>query len=478
MTVVQLLDLTVIMNVAVVAPCMELLKGLSDVSTLHHPINRILELMRASPTIEPEGDAMQLEIGSSTELRSLLEDCETLVEGNFSERRVVTSCALEGSTVPAGIQVVSISAGGSKIAVHDKSSICSANLPYPVQVCFSEKIRPARFHGKIEFEDVHFAYPSQPQKPVLNGVSFTVEPGQKVALVGATGGGKSTIMSLLLRLYRPQMGTIKLDGRPIEDYDLHFLRSRIAIVDQHTVLFRGTLRENITYGMDRPVSDAEVERACREACAWDFIEERPEKLMTEVAAGASNFSGGQRQRIAIARAMVRQPDMILLDEATSALDARNEALVQEGLDRLAQKGSALVIAHRLSTVRDSDQIVVFDRGVVQEQGTHEQLLCQPPLAQQSQVQCHSLLPSLLPPQPGCGRDCFSKEAEDAPKRVTYEILWEAASKTKREQASPRRMTASIAQLKEQIVSDEVVVDGVVVASREKDDTQGCQHVPC
>jgi len=234
-------------------------------------------------------------------------------------------------------------------------------------------LRPERFRGLIEFDDVHFAYPRDARKRVLKGLTFTVEPGQKVALIGATGCGKSSTMSLLQRLYDPQQGSIRIDGRPLKDYDLRHLRRRIVIVDQFTVLFAGTVRDNLTYGLE-DATDEEIEQACRDAVAWDFLQEKPDKLMTTVASGGGNFSGGQKQRIAIARAIVRKPDVILLDEATASLDAENEKLVQQALDKLARKGSALVIAHRLSTIKDSDKIVVLDQGVKVEEGSHDQLL--------------------------------------------------------------------------------------------------------
>jgi len=232
---------------------------------------------------------------------------------------------------------------------------------------------PKRFTGLIEFEDVHFSYPKDPRKPVLKGLTFKVEPGQKVALIGHTGCGKSSTMSLLQRLYEPTKGVIKIDGKPLKDYDIRYLRQRIVIVDQFTVLFAMSVRDNITYGM-QGVPDEEVEKACKEAAAWGFLEEKPDKLMTQVAVGGSNFSGGQRQRIAIARAIVRKPDVILLDEATASLDNENEKLVQQALDKLAKHGSSLVIAHRLSTIKDSDKIVVVGEGRCVEQGTHDQLL--------------------------------------------------------------------------------------------------------
>jgi len=175
-----------------------------------------------------------------------------------------------------------------------------------------------------------------------------------VALVGPTGCGKSSCMALLQRLYEPQVGVILLDDVPIQEYDVHYLRSRVVIVDQSTVLFTQTIRDNLTYGIERDVSDAEVVQACKDAQAWEFIDEKPDKLLTMLESGGSNLSGGQRQRLAIARAMLRRPDVILLDEATSALDNENEAKVQQALDTLARRGSALVIAHRLSTIKDSD----------------------------------------------------------------------------------------------------------------------------
>jgi ABC-type multidrug transport system ATPase subunit len=280
------------------------------------------------------------------------------------------------SGLPQGHQLVAIKeAGKDETPFYDKASVNPEELTYPVEVSFSEKVCPARFHGKIEFRNVHFAYPTNPRSQVLRGVSLTVDPGKKVALVGSTGCGKSSIMGLLLRLYTPQQGEILVDGRAIEDYDVRYLRSRMVIVDQHTVLFRMSLRENLTYGTSRTkVDDAELQKFCEEACAWDFIQEKPDKLMTDITTGGSNLSGGQRQRVAIARAMIRKPDFILLDEATSALDVKNEKIVQEALDKLAKRGSALVIAHRLSTIRDSDAIAVIDRGVMRECGSHDELI--------------------------------------------------------------------------------------------------------
>jgi len=367
------------------------------------------------------------------------------------------------------------------VVVHEKSRVSPAKLHFPLRLHFSRKVRPPRFHGKVEFEDVHFAYPNNPMKPILRGVTFTVEPGQKVAFVGSTGCGKSTVMSLLLRLYSPQSGTIKIDGRPIEDYDIHFLRSRVVIVDQHTVLFRRSLRDNIIYGMDREASDLEVERACRDARAWDFVQEKPEGLMTEVATGSANLSGGQTQRIAIARAMVRKPDVILLDEATSALDSQSEGVVQEGLDRLARQGSALVIAHRLTTIRDSDNIVVFHNGLILEQGTHEELLRADRLSRTASrdEMCRSRMPGNAPPQRrsrssgpfwqpllpaplrfGTSRarstSCRMSWKEPRQPRHNYRSLWDASNDTaQKNMATPKQLQEKIVQLKCEVTALEL-----------------------
>merc|ERR1719498_270119 len=210
-------------------------------------------------------------------------------------------------------------------------------------------------------------------------MSFVVEPGQKVALVGSTGCGKSSCMALLQRLYTSHSGEILIDDVPIEQYDIHHLRSRVVMVDQHTVLFNASIRENIAYGTN--ATDDEIIQALKDAKIWEFVEKEPDQLLSVLQEGGANLSGGQRQLLAIARAMVRRPDVILLDEATSALDNESEALVQEALDVLARKGSALVIAHRLSTIMDSDKIVVVGsakdgplQGTVVEQGKHNELL--------------------------------------------------------------------------------------------------------
>jgi len=380
MGVSQLLDVMFKLNFNVVFPMRTLLDQLPEVLRLRAPLGRICDLLESNPKIESTAaDEMRLQAANAGQLTAILEACEDVVEGPFSEPRVVVKAkGVHYGAVPSGAQLIALATRDKEMPVHEKSCVQAEELSFPVTVCFSTKVRPTRFHGLIEFDDVHFAYPTNPQKPVLRGVSFTVQPGQKVALVGSTGCGKSSIMALLQRLFEPQRGSIKVDGRPIEDYDVRFLRSRMVIVDQSTVLFATTLRDNIIYGLDEEVDDKRLEQVCKDACAWSFIEGKPDHLMSEVSTRGANLSGGERQRVAIARAMVRNPDVILLDEATSALDTKNERVVQEALDKLAKQGSALVIAHRLSTIQDSDKIIVVDQGVNLEEGLHSDLIKKQP----------------------------------------------------------------------------------------------------
>lgn len=229
-----------------------------------------------------------------------------------------------------------------------------------------------RFNGEISYRDVHFAYPSRPDMPVLKGVSFDIAAGSKIALVGASGGGKSTIMQLLLQFYGLGTGEILVDGQSIYDYELSLYRQNIGIVPQEVLLFGGSIRENIAYG--RPgSSDEEIIEAARQANAWDFISSFPEGLDTLVGERGVKLSGGQRQRVAIARAILKDPAILLLDEATSSLDAESEKVVQEALNKLMVGRTSVIIAHRLATVRDVDCIYVLDGGTIIEKGTHDEL---------------------------------------------------------------------------------------------------------
>ena len=244
-------------------------------------------------------------------------------------------------------------------------------------------VRPEKFTGNFVFEDVHFAYPTEKQKRVLNGMSFEVPPGSKVALVGKAGCGKSTAISLVQRFYDPLQGRVLLDGVPLVDYDLHYLRSHIGVVAQDNILFSKSLWDNITYGMGTSglpkATKKMVDAACAAANATEFINEFPNKLATFVGEKGVKLSGGQKQRIAIARAIIRSPPILLLDEATSALDSVNEKVVQKALDEMlhAHNGVAIVIAHRLTTIKNCDKIVVCDKGIKVEEGTHDELMMIP-----------------------------------------------------------------------------------------------------
>ena len=232
---------------------------------------------------------------------------------------------------------------------------------------------PDRVAGLVEFDDVDFAYPVRPESKVLEQVNLRLEPGKVMALVGPSGAGKSTVAALLLRLYDPDDGTISLDACDLRRLDAKWLRTQIGTVAQEPVLFSTTVAANIRYG--RPeASDRMVEIAARAANAHDFISELPDGYETEVGERGVRLSGGQKQRVAIARALLKDPPILILDEATSSLDAESESLVQDALQKLMARRTSLVIAHRLSTVRDADNVAVIDGGRVIETGTHGQLM--------------------------------------------------------------------------------------------------------
>ncbi|MBG1241210.1 ABC transporter ATP-binding protein [Nostoc sp. NZL] len=226
-------------------------------------------------------------------------------------------------------------------------------------------------NGKVEYRHISFAY--KPGEPVLKDISLLVSPGEAIALVGASGAGKTTFVNLLPRFYDPETGQIFIDGVDIRDVKLHSLRRQIGIVPQETIMFSGTIAQNIAFGQD--IFDIKaVKEAAKIANAHQFISQLPEGYQTWVGERGVNLSGGQRQRIAIARAVLLNPQILILDEATSALDSESEALVQEALERLMQKRTVFIIAHRLSTVRRCDRILVLEQGQIVESGTHEELL--------------------------------------------------------------------------------------------------------
>lgn len=229
--------------------------------------------------------------------------------------------------------------------------------------------------GALAFANLSFRYPSRPDVQVLKDLTFDVAPGQRVALVGPSGAGKSTVFSVILGFNDPESGEVLFDGCPASTLALQALRSQIAIVPQEVLLFGGSIRENIAYGKPGATRE-EIEAAARQANAHEFIDELPEGFETLVGPRGTKLSGGQRQRIAIARAILADPRILLLDEATSALDSESERLVNEALERLMAGRTSLVIAHRLSTVRYADSILVFSRGKIVESGTHEQLIAE------------------------------------------------------------------------------------------------------
>lgn len=247
--------------------------------------------------------------------------------------------------------------------------------PEPVWVTDREASNTLDLKGAIRFDQVAFRYPSRPDVAVLNAISFDIQAGSQVAIVGPSGAGKSTIASLLLRFYSPDSGEIYFDGLPAGSLELSALRQQMAYVPQEVLLFGGTIRENIAYG-EPDASDDRIRAAARQANALDFIEQFPEGLETVVGERGIQLSGGQRQRIAIARAVLKNPRILILDEATSSLDSESERLVQDALDKLMKGRTSVVIAHRLSTIRGADNILVLDRGEVAETGTHDTLIAQ------------------------------------------------------------------------------------------------------
>ena len=227
--------------------------------------------------------------------------------------------------------------------------------------------------GAINLQDIHFSYPSRPSVEILKGISFTIEPGQKIAIVGTSGTGKSTLAQLMMRFYEPSQGKIMMGDYTIQDMPVGDWRKMVALVPQEVLLFGGSIRENIAYGKPG-ASEQEIQQAAEQAYAKEFIESFPEKYDTLVGERGVKLSGGQRQRIAIARAILKDPKFLILDEATSALDSESEKWVQSALEELMKNRTSLIIAHRLSTIRSADKIIVMESGKIVEIGSHENLM--------------------------------------------------------------------------------------------------------
>jgi ATP-binding cassette subfamily B (MDR/TAP) protein 9 len=234
-------------------------------------------------------------------------------------------------------------------------------------------LKPDVFSGQIELKDVSFAFPARPSSLVLKGVSFRAGPGDVIALVGPSGGGKTSCISLLERFYDPLGGSVLIDSRPLSVYDHQFLHTKMSMVGQEPVLYACTVEENIAYGMDN-VDSERVQEAAKLANAHNFISAMQAGYKTQAGEKGIQLSGGQKQRVAIARAVIRDPSILLLDEATSALDAESEHLVQDALYRKMRNKTVVIVAHRLSTVENATNIIVIDKGVVVEQGDHQKLL--------------------------------------------------------------------------------------------------------
>lgn len=244
----------------------------------------------------------------------------------------------------------------------------------PMEPEDSDGYKPDKLTGRIKLRDVHFAYPTRPTVMIFQGFSIDIEAGKSTALVGQSGSGKSTIIGLIERFYDPIKGTVKIDGRDIKSYHLRSLRMHIALVSQEPTLFAVTIRQNIMYGARGDVTETEIIEAAKTANAHDFITGLKDGYDTFCGDKGLQLSGGQKQRIAIARAILKNPSILLLDEATSALDTHSEKIVQDALERVIVGRTSVVVAHRLSTIRNCDSVAVLEQGKVVEKGTHSSLL--------------------------------------------------------------------------------------------------------
>lgn len=236
-----------------------------------------------------------------------------------------------------------------------------------------EGVRETKTHGYLEFENVTFAYPGETENPVLHNISFTAKPGETIAFIGSTGSGKSSLVQLIPRFYDVTLGKIKVDGVDVREYRLKSLRQKIGFIPQKALLFTGTIAENLRYGK-ADASHEDLNQAADVAQAKDFIESREEGFATHLAEGGSNLSGGQKQRLSIARAVVKEPDIYIFDDSFSALDYRTDAILRRRLKEVTQNATVLIVAQRVGTIMDADQIIVLDKGEIVGRGRHEELV--------------------------------------------------------------------------------------------------------
>ena len=247
-------------------------------------------------------------------------------------------------------------------------------MDMPISIDPNEKgVRETATHGYLEFENITFAYPGETENPVLHNISFSAKPGETIAFIGSTGSGKSSLVQLIPRFYDVTLGKIKVDGVDVRDYRLKSLRQKIGFIPQKALLFTGTIAENIRYGKE-DASSADLNQAADVAQAKDFIESRDEGFATHLAEGGSNLSGGQKQRLSIARAVIKNPDIYIFDDSFSALDYRTDAILRRRLKEVTQNATVLIVAQRVGTIMDADQIIVLDKGEIVGRGRHEELM--------------------------------------------------------------------------------------------------------
>nr|WP_307953722.1 ABC transporter ATP-binding protein [Streptococcus uberis] len=247
-------------------------------------------------------------------------------------------------------------------------------LDMPVSISKNEDgVKESQTHGYLEFENVTFSYPGETESPVISNISFSAKPGETIAFIGSTGSGKSSLVNLIPRFYDVTFGRILVDGIDVRDYELKALRSKIGFIPQKALLFTGTIEENIKYGKEQ-ATDQEIHKASEISQAREFIESKKEGFQTHLAEGGSNLSGGQKQRLSIARALVKNPDIYIFDDSFSALDYKTDAEVRKRLKEVTGDATVIIVAQRVGTIMDADQIIVLDQGQIVGKGTHEELL--------------------------------------------------------------------------------------------------------